>query len=739
MNLLVPLYAVTLFVSALLLFSVQPMVGKYLLPLMGGGPSVWNTAMVFFQILLLGGYAYAHAMARFLTPRTQFLVHLALFLVAAVSLPMVLPEGADPTARNPLLWQLAIMVSMAAAPFFILSSTAPLLQQWFAKTEHKNAGNPYFLYVASNAGSMLALLSYPFVIEPLLTLREQSYSWAYGYGVLGGLILLCGLASKFRPAAAYARAVDDDDEIVTWKRRGAWLLLAFVPSSLMLGVTTFISTDVTTVPLLWVIPLALYLLTFIIAFSEKPFFPLEMTRIVQGVFALVLLLITIISPLLAAFSIVFVHLICFFFTALLCHQELSNLKPKARHLTEFYLIMSLGGALGGVFNSLVAPLLFVLPVEYLIVIALSLFCRYYSSPDKSWALDFPGWKGFLRNWRVVAIAILGVVCALATLYLHKNIVTFIGAIAIVFLLSPFLRTRWIFAILYTAVIIANPLISWKELFNSITIARNYYGVISVNDYEDVRFLTYGVTNHGGQSLNPETRFEPFGYYNKNSALGDVFRTDYMSQSKASEIAVLGLGAGCVACFYNGPGRHFDYYEIDPNVIRIASDPKYFTFLSDCGVDYSIMEGDGRLMIAKQPDQKYDLIMMDAFTSDNIPLHLITREAVEMYLSKIKPQAVALFHVSNRFFRLPPELALIAQSLGKKAYIKTDPGNNPPPPEGKKTNFVSYANIYVVITDNEDVLAQLEQIDDKWTELSPAEGRKPWTDDYANIMRALILQ
>lgn len=730
----IPLYALTLLLSAFLLFSVQPMVGKYLLPLLGGGPSVWNTAMLFFQLLLLGGYAYAHAMAHFLKPKTQVFIHAAVFLLAALSLPLTLPDGANPTGHDPLMWQLGTMILMAAGPFFILSSTAPLLQQWFAKSSHSKAENPYFLYVASNAGSMLALLSYPVIIEPMLRLQDQSMAWSWGYGALALLLVTCGLTSKFPQIPLQPNTTPEtitDEETITWKRRGTWLLLAFVPSSLMLGVTTFITTDIITVPLFWVIPLALYLLSFIIAFSEKPFFTLPLTRILQAMTALFLLALTIVEGMLAVINAAFLHLLFFFFTALMCHQELAALKPKAKHLTEFFLIMSFGGALGGIFNSLLAPLIFPLPYEYMIAIVLGLFCRYLSDPEqRAW----PG-KALLSqlDWKVALTLVLALVASVLD---HPGVALVCG-LAVPVLCFPYLKQRWIFGGLFFAVLLMNPLISWQSLSKSLTIARNYYGVILVSDQDDIRYMTHGITNHGGQGLDPDKKFKQFAYYHDESGIGNAFKIPYMKKAGLQEIAIIGLGTGSTACYYKAKNRHFDYFEIDPDIIRIAEDPRYFTYLSDCGINYTMHQGDGRLVISTMPDKKYDLINADAFTSDNIPLHIITKEAIEIYLKKLKPDGLLVFHISNRFFILDKELGAVAKSLNLHAISKFNvPKNNQ---DGKKTRVIKYASRYVILTHNETIVRDLKKIDPEWKDIEPPETMQPWTDDYANILRALIIK
>ncbi len=732
MRVLLACYTLTLFMSAFLLFSVQPLVGKFLLPLLGGGPSIWNTAMVFFQLLLLGGYAYAHTMSRYLKPQTQYYVHIALFFMGMISLPLSLPGNADPTNQNPFVWQLTTMILMAAGPFFILSSTAPLLQQWFTKTSHNKAQNPYFLYVASNLGSMLALLSYPTVIEPFLRLHDQSIVWSWGYALLAVMLIACGFFSKFsRIQPSNEDKHDSVDQKITWKQRSRWLLLAFVPSSLMIGVTTFITTDITTVPLLWVMPLSLYLLSFIIAFSEKPFLNIQTSRIIHAVASLFILFLLLINSGMAVWNIALFHLFFFFFSALVCHQELAELKPKARDLTEFYLVVSVGGALGGIFNSLLAPVIFDVPHEYLIVILLAVFCRYLSDParnDIRTALLPISWKIYL------AISL-----ALITAYARNNTVDIIFSIAMVAICMSYFDKKWTFGLLFIFAITFNTFVNLLSGAKPLITARNYYGIILVSDIGPVRIMTHGVTDHGGQLLDPQKRFEPIGYFGKYSGLADLYKTDFMTEKTKREIAILGLGTGSVACFYNGPLRHFDYFEIDPNVVKIAEDPKYFTFLSDCKVDYSMHIGDGRLLIKNMPDKKYDLIHMDAFTSDNIPVHLLTMDAIQIYVKKLKEDGVLLFHVSNRFFTLETELAAIARALDIPVIHKQHVLKNKPTVYSPASSSDDSPSHYVVMTKNQKVLDELRRIDPEWTEIKQPIPSHPWTDDFSNILRALILR
>lgn len=729
MKYLIPLYAVTLFVSAFLLFSVQPMVGKFLLPLLGGGPSVWNTAMLFFQLLLLAGYAYAHAMARFLKPQTQIIVHFVFFAIAALSLPLSLPSDTDP-GDNPMLWQLGTMLTMAAAPFFILSSSAPLLQQWFARSSHPKAQNPYFLYAASNFGSMLALLSYPVIIEPLLRLHDQSLTWSWGYGLLGLLILLSASLSKFPEKAVIAADIKEVDVPITWKQRSIWLLLAFVPSSLMLGVTTFITTEVTAVPLFWVIPLALYLLTFIIAFSEKSFFTLPLTRIVQGGSILMLLFLALFSNSMSAWNAAIIHLIFFFFTALLCHQELAALKPRAKHLTEFFLIMSAGGALGGLFNSLLAPLLFKLPIEYMLVIVLSVFCRYISSAKTDSATKVKWYKDW-KIWGIIGLSML------SPFLVQSSIYALASAAALTILCGFYVTRRWAFAALFTFIIACNPLIPWQSFILPIALERNYYGSVMVSDYKGFRIMMHGATNHGAQALDPKYAGLSTTYYATTGGAGDIFRVLKGRLGKEQKIAALGMGIGMVAN-YQAPGRHFDFYEINPIVVDIASNPNYFTYVSRCGDNCSVILGDARHKIAEAPDHSYDVVFVDIFSSDNIPMHVVTKQAVELYQKKLKPGGFLVFHISSRFFILDRELAAIAETLDqkvirRKAFIKKIE-NLPPELDDP---LMALPNQYAIMTNDQNILDAFKQQNKDWTMVPPPEDLEAWSDDYANVMRSLI--
>lgn len=736
-----PVYAITLLVSAALIFSVQPMFSKMLLPLLGGTPQVWNTAMLFFQVMLLAGYAYAHATTHFLGIRAQSVLHILLLILFMFVLPIGIPENWEPpTDRDPTFWQLSLMMLVVGGPFFILSGSAPMIQRWFSATDHPDAHNPYFLYGASNLGSMSALLAYPFLIEPFFALGGQATNWMYTYIFLTVLTVIC--------AAMVWSDIKEDHKTgsvhtatprTEWPIRFKWLLLAFLPSSLMLGVTTYITTDIASVPLLWVLPLALYVGTFIIVFSRRTYLQYKTIATLTGVF-LVLMLVEQISfvsvhPIVGIFT----HLSLFFFAALLCHTELAQSRPKSEKLTEFYLIMSIGGALGGFFNAIIAPQFLYLPIEYTAVLIAIMFLRYQNDNEKEFSVSLNRTLQSVKNsslldniLRTEVISLVIVTgSALFALYSGNSIVignVCAGVIAFFLLLN--VNTRWLFAVSGMIVLIAFA----PGLVNRVTIdhdtihvSRNFFGILKVVDQEKERLLMHGTTTHGTQALLEDYRLTRLSYYGKTSPLNDVFDYHDLRESPQN-MAVVGLGIGVVAC-YTKEGRHYDFYEIDKDVVDIAENEKYFTFLSDCGSPYDIILGDGRLQIAKQPEETYDLIVLDAFSSDNIPVHLITKEAVELYLSRLKEGGFLVFNVSNNYLDIEPVLAKIAESLNVQAYAHSRMGE-----DIGDTGLFSYPSHWVVLSSSNRVIDFLE--DRGWSAANTRPGVNVWTDTFSNIVSVL---
>lgn len=722
-----PAYAVTLLLSAFLLFAVQPMFSKMILPLLGGTPQVWNTAMMFFQVTLLAGYAYAHATSRYLSIRVQSTVQIVLLLVFMIVLPITVPESWIPSVdQDPTLWQLSLMIMTVGGPFFVLSASAPMLQHWFAGSDHPHADNPYFLYGASNLGSISALLAYPVIIEPLLNIPAQSQAWSMGYYALIACTLICVLIiGKNKKHVVPTNTPPDQTEVsINWTRRLTWLVLAFIPSSLMLGVTTFITTDVASVPLLWVLPLALYVGTFIIVFARKPLLSRNHILSAHALMMIGMIALSILMPERKLWIVIF-HFLLFFSAALSCHTELAALKPRTSHLTEFYLFMSLGGALGGVLNSLIAPRFFVIPLEYAVILAAACFMRFAAGRASEFEVK-PGLARLHKISFIVAIASITGAFVFEQGWIE-------GTLTLLFALSMtmILDTRLLFAVAMSFAVLFNPPghVWGQEFFEHVLYQdRNFFGVIRVVDLENKqRMLLHGTTNHGAQSQDPDYKLTPISYYGPQSPLSDVFR-HFDRQRGAQNIAVLGLGIGTVACYPHN-GRQFEFFEIDQNVIDVAENPEYFTFLSDCGSPYSITLGDARLKIAEKDDHTFDLVIADAFSSDNIPVHLLTKDAVELYFQKIKPDGLIVFNVSNNYLDIEPVLARIADDLGVYAYASLSNGGTL---EG--TDISYFPAHFVALTRNESRIKALEEM--SWTPAVMYEHTKLWTDQYSNIVSVL---
>lgn len=721
LRLYVPVYSITLLLSAFLLFGIQPLFGKMILPLLGGAPAVWNTAMVFFQAMLLAGYGYAHLSARYLPMKAQAVLHFVLLMIFVFVLPISIPAGWEPPSNgiNPAFWQLCLMTVVVGGPFFVLSGSAPLFQHWFARTDHKDAHNPYFLYAASNLGSMTALLTYPFITEPLLTLPQQSTTWAGGYVLLMAMVVLCA-ALVWRKVGHEEHTQADSAPAPSWRMRGYWLLLALIPSSLMLGVTSYVTTDLAAVPLLWIMPLALYVGTFIIVFARSFRLPMNKVMILHAAL-LTLALVSFAHPVLPGkLWLIPVHLSLFFVSALICHQAMADARPPAARLTEFYLIMSLGGVLGGILNALIAPVVFLLPVEYAVALAAVCYVRY-AGRKESFRTDLD------ENWWAVAGA---VVFCLFTLFLAGQQNALIICIVSVSVFLMYLSgRRWSFAVAVTALLVLYPGFNWLTIGNLLFIERNFFGVSRVYDTPDgkVRMYLHGMTNHGAQMLLPGYRTTPITYFYPGASMGDVFGV--LDQKPFPQnIAILGLGIGSLVC-YPHEGRHFDLFEIDPVVKRIAENKALFTFLSDCGSPHDIILGDGRLQIDKMPDASYDAIFLDAFSSDNIPVHIITREAFEIYLRKLKPGGIIVSNISNNFLNLAPVLNALAQDLNLQAVFKISIGQ-----EVDKTGVEDASSIFAVLSRRGEDLGALPQTTG-WREFRGAERPRVWTDDYASIVSA----
>ena len=721
-----PVFAATLFLSALLLFWVQPMFTKMVLPLLGGAPSVWNTAMLFFQTMLLAGYAYAHLTSRLLRFRWQVLLHLAVLIVAIFALPLGVAEGwSPPSDGTPVPWLIGLYGVSVGLPFFAISATAPLLQRWFSHTGHETAQDPYFLYAASNIGSILALFAYPVVLEPALTLAGQSWAWTIGYALL--CIMIAGCAVKvFRSIGDFKAKPDEalltiaPAETIAWGRRAHWVFLAFVPSSLLLGVTTHITADIAAAPFLWVIPLALYLLTFVLTFARRPL--ISHRRLLQ------------VHPLIMILGAAFfwahnpfylllpLHLVVFFVAAMVCHGELISRRPAASHLTEFYFWMSLGGMLGGVFNALLAPVLLDSIAEYPLVLALACLARPWPA-DKMRAVRGIDWLGPVT---------VGVYLLIASVILGHQITSDSDiAITLMFAILPILailsrRRPGGLALGVGTLLVFGPII--MHTGETLIRDRSFFGVYSVRAQEDGQFhiLMHGTTHHGGQYRDADRRRLPTAYYYPSGPVGQLFEAVNADRS-LRRVGVIGLGSGALSC-YRQDGQSWVFYEIDPAVTALARDLRYFHHLAECAPGAEVVHGDARLSLESEPDGHFDMLISDAFSSDSIPVHLVTREALRLFVDKLTPNGILMMNISNRNIDLEPVLRELSDQLGLSARIA-----HYRPTAEERDNSALNASWVVMTRPGEAEFLDEGEI---WSELRKEPGTRAWTDDYSHIVGAL---
>ena len=667
------LFTLTAFLAAFLLFSIQPLVARLLLPPLGGSPMVWNTAMVFFQAALLGGYLYAHWMGTRLTvkPRAALLAHGALLLLPFAFLPIAVPADlVAPTSAQPIGWLLGVLTLCAGVPFLLVATCSPFLQRLFALSSHKDARDPYFLYAASNVGSFSALLAYPILLEPELALGLQSRLWMVGYAVLVALLWACfALTLRGGNVETTVEATPAPAPIAP-KRIMRWLLLAFVPSSLMLSLTTFLSSDVAAIPLLWIVPLALYLLSFVVVFARRQIVPPKFWPR-----ALIILLLPLVIAVAAhanepLFLLVPLHVLTFFVAAIVCHGELARDRPATAQLTAFYGWMALGGVLGGAFNSLLAPLIFSSVVEYplTIVMVCLLLPRDLLVEKASQIAE----KARATQW--IWPLLVGAFCLSMVLMLPRfGIETGPLALLLMFgipvlLCFPLSRKPLPFALGVGAILACSSFYMAGISVEVLAQERSFFGVHRVVTSPDGRFhyLSHGSTLHGvGSVLQPR---EPISYYSRRGPLGDVMKT--VATRPNLRVAVVGLGAGSIVG-YAQKGQQWTLYEIDPFVAQIASDPKLFQFLSGSPAPYKIVLGDARQELKLAPRGAYDVLVLDAYSSDTIPVHLLTREALEIYREKLAPGGVLVWHISNKYFDLEPVVGRLASAGGWQSLIRLD--------------------------------------------------------------------
>lgn len=715
------LFVLAAFTGAALIFFVEPMTAKLILPVLGGSPAVWNTSMAFFQAALLAGYGYAHFLQRISSVRNQAIVHVSVLLAAGLFLPLrITALFGEPPADGPIPWLLAVLALSIGAPFAAIAATAPIVQAWYARAFRLSDREPYALYAASNLGSLLALLAYPLVVEPITTLASQRLGWSLGYGIFALLMAALGLAAAGANTARTVGAKVEATPSVGWPQRAVWVGLAAIPSSLMLGVTTHLTTDVASAPFLWVIPLALYLLTFIIAFETRSVIRPHVALLLQAA----------VLPAAAFFlhlqtdmaAQLLLQLNCFFLTALVCHQALVARRPDPARLTEFYLWVSVGGVLGGAFNAFLAPVIFASVVEYPLVLVLAVLAR-------------PAMSGPMTRLES-ASAVAGLAAVVTISLSARGVLGSAGGWLPVYLLP---------VALVAAFLLRNRRLALLLLVAALTLAaqstaadtvirrdRSFFGVLKQSEIlwpglGPVRKLIHGTTVHGAQVLSGPYRCRPLTYYAPETAIGSAFARSLASGPPAN-VGVVGLGTGAVAA-YTRPGDRLTFFEIDPLVVRIASDPARFSYTTACAkgrVDYVV--GDARLMLARQKPDSFDVLLIDAFSSDAVPAHLLTVEAMQLYLSRIKPDGVLLMHLTNRHMDLTGPALAAAKVLGASATI----AHYQPTPDA--TSRMAVPQVVMMVARTPEALISHAGSDDR---PASAKSARPWTDDYTNILGAIL--
>ncbi|NLF96160.1 MAG: fused MFS/spermidine synthase [Candidatus Riflebacteria bacterium] len=752
------LYSATVFLSAFLIFLVQPMIGKMILPLVGGAPAAWNSCLFFFQALMLAGYAYAHFSLRRLGLSRQAMTHFAMMLVALFLLPISFDRNVA-VPENPSLWLIGKLFTSAGLPFFVLAALSPLLQTWFSRSGHARAENPYFLFAASNLGSFAALLLYPTLVEARFGLSIQTKIWAGGFALLLILLVTCRLCVK---SAATVEGADDTPVSETADNRIKWLIAAMIPSVLLLAVTQFITADLAPIPLLWVIPLAIYLITYVMAFSSHNLAPAK----IEMLFLLAILLFPVAyfklhRSLAAALS---THLFILFAISLYCHSYLAACRPKAKNLTGYYTVMSLGSVIGSLAVTFIAPLMFSNDAEYPLAIIFACFMtkRFRFSdngenPDEKESLALSVIIGLYAASALVAIENINfsrnlqqtahsmgfdpgsgylnsMIHFLAARQLETTmLLLLIAAVLPLFIVKKMPRLNLaLFSLISVGMLAINYAGTMPLRLHS---SRNFFGIkkVTVASENNTIAMVHGSTMHGMQSLLLDKMFEPLAYFHKNGPIGSIFALK-LTRKPDFKAGILGLGIGSLLA-YAKPGQEFTFYEIDPEVIKIAQNPDYFSYLSSFKDRARVICGDGRRMIEQSPNGYFDAIFADAFSSDSIPVHLATEEALKIYADRLQPEGIIVFNISNRYIDLKPVLAALAHKADfialhvlDNVFVKDDPAN-----------FGRNVSEYVVLTKSADIadglikspiLAWNKLTDHTVSDRGTAAAR--WTDNSSSL-------
>ncbi|MCL9683940.1 spermidine synthase [Legionella maioricensis] len=696
------LFPVSLFLSAVLLFSIQPMVAKTLLPVYGGTPAVWTVCMLFFQFVLLVSYGYVWLLSFFNKPVVWRLVHMILVVLSLIALPLLFhPLSMDAQPEWGILYSLLTQIGL---PLLVIGASAPLLQFAYSQTQGKGAADPYFLYIASNLGSLLALILYPWIIERFLGLTIQFHLWSITYFVYIGLLTVILFIARYQPLPP----IEKDKESRHWGELLYWVFLSFIPCSLMLGVTLYITTDVAATPLFWVLPLALYLLSFVVTFTTKPL--ISQAWVIRNyMFFLIFTILGIIIGVenVKAWQLVLFNLLSFFILAVLCHGQLFARRPKPQSLTLFYFCLAIGGVLAGIFNGILAPHLFNQVYEYPLAILLSLLVVPVTKSTRG------GWLPLVILALVVTHYFIPTIQGIST---HQLIA--IIALSLIVLVqqnksSLFLSMFILFLLIYLPMFNQNKILLQE---------RNFYGVKQVLDKKEARALVSQSTLHGLQFINEKKPINAFrSYYGATKTVVETMEQEFDSMS----VTLIGLGIGTMLCQFRN-ADHVNVIEIDQQVIDIAKNPQLFTYLRDCSPHIEIIKNDGRLALAKIADGSQKLLILDAFNSDSVPVHLMTIEAFTLYKKKIAPDGVILVNLSNRHLDLLPLLNAAGHLLSLNVLSLLDKGN---------AKFGQFPSEWAVLTANQNLILKLKE--NKWRS---ADDKKQflWTDDYSNIVPLLKL-
>jgi hypothetical protein len=716
-------FALTALISAFLLFWVEPLFTRFVLPMLGGSPSVWNTCLMYFQTLLLLGYLYAHVTTRYLTVRRQAILHLILLAVCILTLPVAIPAGWTPPSNgNVIPWLLSVLTVSLGAPFLVLSATAPLVQRWYSVLGD-GTRNPYPLYAASNAGSFIGLLAFPLFIEPRLGLVDQTKVWM---GIYVLAVLLAGICVRvvMREGTSVRSEHAGNDPPPSWTHRLKWIALAFVPSSLLLGVTTFLSTDVAATPLLWVIPLSLYLLTFVIVFARGGDRIRRPAALVHAVL-ISILAVVVYRQLSLGFKLGYaLHLFLFTFTALVLHGELAASRPAPSRLTGYYLWMAFGGALGGAFTALVVPYVFRSTRDYFLMLVLACFLRPSLKRDDNDEMP--------RLAHTVVIALPVILMSIATKYgpgIHWGPVTLIAVASVIAIaIALALQGSAVRFGLSVAALVAAGILFQHDR-ETIFRDRSFFGIYRVtNNYGPTHILYHGSTIHGAEFLDSARKYQPITYYHRDGPVGEVF--DSLQRNIVNrQVGAVGLGTGSILC-YSKPGEAWTFFEIDPHVLAISGNPRFFSFLSGCAVKPRIVLGDARLTIAREQPKRYSLLILDAFSSDAIPIHLLTRQAVASYKRVLRDDGMLLVHISNRRLRLEPVVGALAADAHLYALIR-----NHEVPNTVQDTAYEYGSDWVILARRESDLSPLTH-DSRWRPVHRGGRSQLWTDDYSNLFSVI---